>query len=103
MYAELYHRQFRTQPDFIRLPRPAPAASQRIGAGRHRFSCPVCAGSLFFDREIKLNTTGAEFFNLGWANESATGLVCQRCGYLHTFVSDSLELWQPDAGYPDAG
>ncbi len=30
-----------------------------IGADRHRFSCPVFAGSLFFDREIKLNTTGA--------------------------------------------
>jgi hypothetical protein len=73
-----------------------------LGAARHRFSCPVWAGSLYFDREIKLNTTGAEFFDLGWANESATGLVCQRCGYLHTFVSDAVELWQPDAGYPDA-
>jgi hypothetical protein len=74
-----------------------------IGAGRRRFSCPVCTGNLFYDREIKLNTTGAEFFNMGWANESAAGLVCQQCGYLHTFVSGSVELWQSDHGYPDAG
>ena len=74
-----------------------------IGAGRLRFACPACKGNLFYDRQIKLNTTGAEFFNMGWANESADGLVCQRCGYLHTFVSGSVELWQPDGGYPDAG
>lgn len=71
-----------------------------IGEDRHRFRCQVCGGSLFLDREIKLNTSGAEFFNMGWANESATGLVCEKCGYLHTFVSD-VELWQPDDGYPD--
>jgi predicted nucleic-acid-binding Zn-ribbon protein len=70
-----------------------------VGAGRHRFTCWVCGGKLFFDREIKLNTSAAEFFNLGWANESATGLVCQRCGYLHTFASE-VELWSPEDGYP---
>ena len=58
---------------------------------------------MFFDREIKLNSTDAEFFNLGWANESATGLICQQCGYLHTFVSDSVELWEPESGYPEPG
>jgi hypothetical protein len=62
----------------------------------------VCNGTLFYDREIKLNTTAAEAFSMSWENEPADGLVCQRCGYLHTFVSGSVELWEPDGGYPDA-
>lgn len=73
-----------------------------VGDERHPFSCTVCRGTLFADREIKINTTGAEFFNMGWANESATGLVCERCGYLHTFMSEAIELWAPDRGYPPA-
>jgi hypothetical protein len=59
--------------------------------------------STFYDREIKLNTTGAELFNLGWANQSAVGLVCDGCGYVHTFVSGSVELWKPDGAYPSGG
>jgi hypothetical protein len=71
-----------------------------IAQQRHPFRCSVCQGALFQDREIKLNTTGAEFLNLAWANRSATGLVCMQCGYVHTFMSDAIELWQPDGGYP---
>ena len=74
-----------------------------VGHGRHPFGCTVCQGQLFSLREIKLNTTGAEFFNFAWANESADGLVCQECGYVHTFVRGSVELWKADGGYPDAG
>ena len=72
-----------------------------IGVGRHRFTCSVCKGSQFWDREIKLNSTGAEFFNMGWANQSATGLVCDQCGYVHMFASD-VELWKPADGYPSS-
>jgi len=66
-----------------------------LGEDRRPFSCTVCRGNLFADREIKLNTSGAEFFNMGWANESATGLVCLQCGYVHIFISDAIELWKP--------
>jgi hypothetical protein len=74
-----------------------------VGQGQHSFSCTVCRGNTFYAREIKLNTTGAELFNLGWANQSADGLVCDGCGYVHTFVSGSVELWKPDGGYPRGG
>lgn len=77
-----------------------PESLVTVGDGRHPFSCTVCRGNLFVNREVKLNTSGAEFFNLGWANESAIGLVCQQCGYLHTFISGAIELWKPDHGYP---
>jgi predicted nucleic-acid-binding Zn-ribbon protein len=73
-----------------------------IGQARHPFHCSVCQGNVFQDRQIVLNTSGAEFFNVGWANQSATGLVCMRCGYVHTFMSDAIELWQADGGYPPA-
>jgi hypothetical protein len=74
-----------------------------VGQVRHPFHCSICQGNLFQDREILLNTTGAELFNLGWANQSATGLICLRCGYLHTFMSDAIELWKADGGYPPSG
>ena len=73
-----------------------------VGPRRQPFACTVCRGQLFSAREVKLNTTGAEFFNMGWANASADGLVCDGCGYLHTFVSGAVELWKPDGGYPGA-
>lgn len=74
-----------------------------VGPGRNPFTCSICNGTLFYSREIKLNTTGAEFFNMGWANESADGLACAQCGYLHTFMSGAIELWKADGGYPEAG
>jgi hypothetical protein len=74
-------------------------ATVTVGSARHPFQCLVCHGRQFLDREVQINTSGAEFFNMGWANQSATGLVCQQCGYLHTFVSD-VELWDPKDGYP---
>jgi hypothetical protein len=74
-----------------------------IGPNRQPFACLACRGDLFYSREIKLNTTAAEFFNMSWANQSADGLVCEQCGYVHSFVSGSVELWEPAGGYPDAG
>lgn len=67
---------------------------------RTPFRCQVCSSELFFDREVKLNTTGAELFDFGWANQSATGLVCARCGYVHLFLNNTIEMWKPEGGYP---
>ena len=71
-----------------------------LGTARRPFACLVCNGTLFLDREIKLNTTGMEAADLGWLNRSATGLVCARCGYVHLFVNDEIELWRVEGGYP---
>jgi len=66
-----------------------------IGEEKHPFSCTVCRGKLFADREVKLNTSGAEFLGFGWANQSAKGLVCQRCGYVHLFMPGMVRMWEP--------
>jgi predicted nucleic-acid-binding Zn-ribbon protein len=71
-----------------------------VTIGRNPFGCHVCQGRLFFRREIKLNTTRMEFLDLGWLNQSATGLVCVQCGYVHLFLSNAVELWIPAEGYP---
>jgi predicted nucleic-acid-binding Zn-ribbon protein len=67
------------------------------------FVCQVCRAEQFYEREVKLNTTGMELFDMAWANQSATGLVCARCGYVHLFLNDALELWKPEHGYPQRG
>ncbi|TDD10068.1 hypothetical protein E1181_02190 [Saccharopolyspora terrae] len=65
------------------------------------FRCLVCGHELFWSREIKLNSTGAELMNLAWANQSATGLICARCGYVHEFAgSQRPKLWKENSGYP---
>jgi hypothetical protein len=78
------------------------SAPQAYLATVHRrpFNCLVCAGGEFQQRSIKMNTTAAEFFDLGWANQSALGLLCTGCGHVHEFVGDAVELWQVDGGYP---
>ena len=56
---------------------PAAGSSQgwlvTFGEENHPFSCTVCRGKLFADREVKLNTSGAELFGVGWANHVGQG------------------------------
>lgn len=61
--------------------------------GKH-IACLICGSEHFMDREVKLNTTGAELFDFAWANASATGLVCIGCGYVHEFFGDAIQLWK---------
>ena len=68
---------------------------------RNPFTCHVCGNALFFDREVKMNSQGMEFFDLGWANQSAVGLLCGGCGYVRLFLSRVLEMWKPERGYPE--
>jgi hypothetical protein len=62
--------------------------------------CVVCGGREFWDREVKLNSTGMELLGLGWANQSALGLICAMCGYVHEFIGNAVQLWQPQHGAP---
>ncbi len=51
------------------------------------FRCHTCKNDLFWKREAQLNTAVATFFNLDWANKSATCLVCSECSYIHWFLA----------------
>ena len=60
--------------------------------GDKTIRCLMCGAGEFWDREIKLNTTGMELFDLAWANQSALGLVCASCGYVHEFLGDLVQM-----------
>jgi hypothetical protein len=58
--------------------------------------CLICGWNLFFTREIKLNTTGAELFGFAWANATSLALICARCTHLHEFTDgDVLRFFTP--------
>ena len=59
------------------------------------FTCRACGADRFRVREIKLNSTGAEFLGPAWANESARGLICIGCGYVHSFAGPQLRVIPP--------
>lgn len=52
----------------------------------HALTCPVCGNSTFHRREAQLNTSLATFFNLDWANRTATCYVCPECTYIYWFL-----------------
>jgi predicted nucleic-acid-binding Zn-ribbon protein len=56
------------------------------------FTCRLCRNPTFIARSIKLNSTGMEFLDLGWANASAAGLICTNCGYIHEFMGNTVSV-----------
>lgn len=62
--------------------------------GEHPILCLMCGNDTFRKREVLLNSTGMELFNMAWANESATGLICWSCGHVHLFVNPALRTYR---------
>jgi predicted nucleic-acid-binding Zn-ribbon protein len=69
----------------------------RAQVGDKEIRCLTCDGEVFREREVKLNSTGMELFNMAWANESATGLICRSCGFVQLFADGSPNLRRADA------
>lgn len=59
-------------------------------------SCQICGGLTFAQREVKMTTTGMTFFDMDWLNKSADGVICLRCGYVHTFMGDAHQWVRPE-------
>jgi len=59
-------------------------AGPRVG-GRP-LTCGHCGSVDFEEREAQLNTAMATFFNVDWANRTATCFVCLRCGHIEWFL-----------------
>lgn len=55
-------------------------------------SCPHCGRDEFAEGSAQMNTAGMTFFNLDWANKSATTLACTRCGRVQWFVKKPERL-----------
>jgi len=54
----------------------------------NELKCPVCSNKLFWTRKAQLNTAIATFFNLDWANRSATCFVCSKCTHISWFLGE---------------
>ena len=50
-----------------------------------QFLCPVCNNPRFYRGKAQLNTPLLSFFNLDWANRSATHITCSNCGHMSWF------------------
>lgn len=58
----------------------------QYAAGGRKVVCPHCASETFAEGHAQLNTAGMTFFNLDWANKSATTLACMECGRILWFM-----------------
>ncbi len=57
-------------------------------AGGVQIKCPCC-GHDAFDKDFRqLNSRGATFFGLDWANRNATLLICQNCTHISWFMAE---------------
>lgn len=54
--------------------------------------CVHCKYKKFELGKALLNSRGMTFFDLDWLNESASTLICKRCGYIHWFGSEVAEI-----------
>ena len=59
-------------------------------------TCQICKSDLFRERNVKLNSSGMEFMSLAWADETATGLICWACGYVHLFANKNIQLYKAE-------
>ena len=59
---------------------------QPVQVAGNSLSCPVCSNDLFWTRKAQLNSAVATFFNLDWANRSATCFVCSNCTHISWFL-----------------
>ena len=50
--------------------------------------CPHCSHEKFVSGRALLNTAGRTFFNLDWADPSATTLICAECGRIEWFAQE---------------
>ncbi|MFC4306120.1 hypothetical protein [Cohnella boryungensis] len=60
----------------------------RFRAGGVIIVCPCCQNDTFDKDYRQLNSRGATFFGLDWANRNAVLLTCRRCTHISWFMSE---------------
>lgn len=62
--------------------------SQEVLKHGKKLLCAVCEHDRFWSRTTLMNTKGATFFGVDWANKEAVNYVCEQCGYIFWFFED---------------
>jgi len=60
----------------------------RYAIGNTDIQCPICRYDSFSKDYRQLNSRGATFLGLDWANRNATILVCDNCTHISWFMND---------------
>lgn len=63
----------------------------RYSMGNVPISCPCCRHDSFRKDYRQLNSRGATFFGIDWANRNAVILVCEQCSYISWFMDEPRE------------
>lgn len=50
--------------------------------------CIICGHDRFKITEAQLNTKMASFVGLDWLNDTGQCAVCDKCGFIHWFLSE---------------
>lgn len=61
-------------------------AGERYEIAGKPVACSHCGGDRFFRRPAQLNTAGATFFGLDFANKTAYAYICAECGRVEWFA-----------------
>lgn len=75
--------------DFKKTASDKPAGESYKVAGI-QVTCPHCKGTRFFEQEALLDSRDMSILNIEWAGDSATTLICTRCGHVEWFADDKL-------------
>ncbi len=65
---------------------PEKHKDQEVEIKGNKLICPICRCTSFWTRKTLMNTRGASFLGLDWANNNATNYVCDNCGYTMWFL-----------------
>jgi predicted nucleic-acid-binding Zn-ribbon protein len=65
---------------------------KKYKANEIEVTCVHCKHDKFELGKALLNTRGLSFFDLDWLNESAKTLICKKCGYIHWFGKEIVEV-----------
>lgn len=63
-------------------------APETVEVKGHELKCPVCSNNEFWKGSAQLNSAVMTFFNLDWADKSATYFVCSECTHLSWFLGE---------------
>lgn len=73
------------------------SAHQATPAGRYHAAgrdivCLQCGNRWFEQSQAQLNTAWMTFFNLDWANPSATTLICTQCCRMEWYAREPVRV-----------
>ncbi len=75
----------------IKAARSGPDSRRYVLVGKP-IVCPHCGHDHFIRGRALLNSAGMTFFNLDWAEKTATTLACSDCGRITWFLEEPEEL-----------